>query len=347
MRNYFLYFLLLLSIGAFVTMSLTYKSQAHRFFGIANSDAVEINYPYSYKVEKLFVTTGESIRKGDLLATLIRNDLTLDKELVNNQVRTHRAEENLKKNQIEASVKVLAVQYKIDIDNINFEIKELERKNRINEELLFSINGEKSLGVNPILLKLKQLKRDKKNLSSLFYTQKKSLKKELKDQSNLFKKKVNTLHTELAGMSGDEKALEVLAPFDGIVSKLNHQLNEDVQAFETLMLLNSAKPTYVKAYISIENKSQVVLGQEVEIIPITGLDRNTTLLGKIKSFSANVVAYPNRLKRYQNVELWGIEVIIEIPNNKFILGEKIIVLNGERKSLIPDNLITYFFQTKK
>ncbi len=328
-------------------MGVVYKSEAHRFFGIANSDAVEINYPYSFKVEKLFVKAGESIKKGDLLATLVRNDLTLDKELVHNQLGTHKAEENLKTNQIKASLKALSLQYKIDIDTIDFEIKELQRKERVNRELLLSISNEKPSGMNPILLKLKQLKRDKKNLSSLFYSQKKSLKKELTDQANLFKKKVNKFHTELAGMSGDEKALQVIAPFDGIVSELNHQLNEDVQAFETLMLLNSAEPTYVKAYVSIENKSQVILGQNVKIVPITGVDRNTTLTGRIKSFSANVVAYPNRLKRYQNIEMWGIEVIIEIPKNKFILGEKIIVLNGESKPLIPDNLITYFFQTKK
>ena len=344
MRNYFLYFLLLIAIAIFVAMSIFYKSEAHRFFGLANSDALEINYPYEYRVQKLFVRAGESIKKGDVLATLLRNNLTMDKALKNGHVDTFKAEENLKRNQLLSSLKELKLQHKIKIDNINFQLKELRRKERINKELLSTISNAQGTSSSPILLKIAQLKREKKNLTSLYEGQKRSINKQLKDLSSLFTKKVKVLNTELVGMKKEENALKVIAPFDGVISNLNHQPNEDVPAFETLMTLNNAKPTYVKGYISIDNRSQVHVGDKVKVMPLSGLERNTTVTGIIKSCSSNVLPYPNRLKRYQTVEMWGVEVLIEIPENRFILGEKVIVLNGDKKTFNFQELIDYFYQ---
>jgi len=348
MRNYFLYFLLSLALIAFVGMSIVYKSEAHRFFGIANSDAVEINYPYSYRVEQLYVKAGQSIRKGDLLATLIRQDLSLEKKMTTNQLAEHHSEEKLKVNQLKSQIKELDLQYKINMDNLQFTISDLRRKIKINKELLATIVGESHSNLNPLVLQLKQLKRDKNNAIALYKGQKRGLSKELNDQMQLFKNRQTSLDTELQGMKNDEKALVVVAPFDGIVSSINHRVHEEVEAFAPLMLLNDAKPTYVKGYISIDNKHQVHVGQEVKIQPITGLDRNTTVEGRIQSFSANVLPYPSRLKRYQNVEMWGIEVIISVPKNSFILGEKIIVLNEEKKETSSsDKIINYFYQASK
>jgi len=325
-------------------MSITYKSEAHRFFGLTNSDTLEINYPYEYRVQKLFIQSGESIQKGEILATLVRNNLTIDKAITNGHVDTFKAEENLKRNQLLSSLSELKLQHQIKIDNINFQLKELKRKEHINKKLLASISNRDESSSSPILLQIEQLKRKKKNLNSLYVDQKRSINKQLNDLSSLFTKKVNVLTTELTEIENEEEALSVISPFDGVVSNINHQPNEDVPAFETLMTINNAKPTYVKGYISIDNRSQVHVGDKVKVIPLSGLDRNTTVIGTIKSCSSNILPYPNRLKRYQNVEMWGVEVLIKIPKNRFILGEKVIVLNGDKKTFNFQKLIDYFYQ---
>lgn len=325
-------------------MSIQYKSEAHRFFGLADNHGVEVNYPYPYQVEKLFVQAGQSIKKGELLAVLIRKDLQLDKAITNNNVQTYKAEETLKRNQLNASLKKLKLEYKIKTDNIQFQINELLRKERVNRKLLATMSNTDGISNTPLELQIKQLRREKKNETSLYFGQKKSLNKQLKDLSSLFHNKVTTLDTKLTNMKGEEKALKVIAPFDGIVSSVQHQPHEEVEAFEPLMTLNSAEPTFVKGYISIENRPQVHLGDKVKILPLSGLARNTNVVGTIKNFSANVLPYPNRLKRYQNVEMWGIEVLIEIPENKFILGEKVLVLNQEKEPLSFQKITNYFFQ---
>lgn len=325
-------------------MSVSYKSEAHRFFGITNSNVVEINYPYAYHVKELYVKAGQSIKKGDLLATLVRNDLMLEKKITTNQLAEYHSEEKLKVNQLKAQIKEQNLEYKIKMDNFNFEISNLNRKITVNKELLTTMGGETYPTVNPLMLQLRQLKRDKQNAIALHSNQKRSLTKELSDQTHLFKNRQTRLDTELKGIDKDEKALAVLAPFDGIVATINHYVHEDVKAFEALMILNNAKPTYVKGYISIDNKHQVKVGQKVKIQPITGLKRDTLVEGTIESFSSNVLPYPARLKRYQNVEIWGVEVVISIPENRFMLGEKVIVLNGKKEYLDSTKIINYFYQ---
>jgi len=281
----------------------------------------------------------------EVLAILLRTNLTMNKALTHNHIDTYKAEENLKRNQLLSSLKKLSLEHTIKIDNIHFELKELRRKEKINKKLLSSISNGQGTSISPILLQIRQLTREKKNVSSLYYAQKKSINKELKDLASFFNKKVKVLDTELLGMQGEEKALRVIAPFDGIVSSINHQPNEDVQSFETLMTLNNAEPTYVKAYVSIDNKSQVIIGNKITVIPTSGVDRDTVVIGTIKSCSANVLPYPNRLKRYQNIEMWGIEVMIEIPSNKFVLGEKVLIVNGDKKPFNIQELISFFYQT--
>jgi multidrug resistance efflux pump len=244
MRNYLLYFLLAVAIVAFVGMSILYRSEAHRFFGIANSDAVEINYPYAYRVEKLYVKRGQTIQKGDKLARLIRNDLILEKQITTNQLAENQSEEQLKINQLKAQIKELELEHKMGRDKLSFQISDLEQKIKLNRELLATITPESgSHGSNSSLIQLEQLKRERKNATALYQGKKRSLKKELNDQVALFKQRQKRLGTELQGMKKEEKALEVMAPFDGIVAQINHRVHEDVEAFEPLMVLNNAKPT--------------------------------------------------------------------------------------------------------
>jgi len=64
--------------------------------------------------------------------------------------------------------------------------------------------------------------------------------------------------------------------------------------------------------------------------------------GKVKSVGKRIVAFPKRLTKFQNIPVWGYEVLIEMPKNSFLFGEKVFVYMDR-----PPNLLDLYISKIK
>ena len=345
--NYLLYIVLAIAIAVFIWMSLYYKSEAHRFFGLASSQEHFVNYPYAVKIKSINVTKGQHITQGEVLATLVRIDIIREKELLNQQIDELKAEESLKENQISSQIRQIKLENKIHINEIEDQIETLKERDALNRELMKGIVTSKNSNSHKIIsIKLSQLQRQLENTLNLNQIRINNLHSQYKKQANLYSEKIKQLKTRLRMLTKDETDLNIIAPFDGIVSDILHTKDEDIKEFETIMILSPREPTFIKAYIHVDALNTLHIGDKVSIIGVSQAHKDEKpLIGTIKSFSSDIIAYPERLKRYQNVALWGREVIIEIPENSFILGEKVIVINNNNSNnldKLTDETISIF-----
>jgi multidrug resistance efflux pump len=326
--NYLLYIVLAIAIAVFIWMSLYYKSEAHRFFGLAASHEHSINFPYAVKIQKMNVYNGQDISKGEVLATLIRSDVVREKELLEQQVNELKAEESLKENQINSQIKQIELENKIEINKIKDEIETLNQRSALNRELMRGISSAESNSNKIITVKLNQLQRKLENITHLSQIQINNLHSQYNKQAHLYKEKIKQLRKKLDMLREDETKLKIIAPFDGVVNSVLHTQDEDIKEFETIMVLSPKEPTFIRAYIHVDALNTLHIGQKVSIIGVSQAHKDEQpIIGVIKNFSSDIMAYPDRLKRYRNVAVWGREVIIDIPNNNFVLGEKVIVIN--------------------
>ncbi|MEA3523632.1 MAG: HlyD family efflux transporter periplasmic adaptor subunit [Campylobacterota bacterium] len=327
--KYLLYIVLIIAIAVFIWMSLYYKSEAHRFFGLAANKEHPINFPYAVKIQSLNVYTGKSITEGEVLATFIRSDIIREKELLSQQVDELKAEKNLKVNEILSQIKQVKLEEIIQVDDINYKIEELQQRDALNKNLMKGILTQKSnTSQSLISVKIAQLQRQLQNIKHLSSNQVDNLRSQRSKQALLYREKIKQLTTKLQTLTKDETDLKLIAPFDGIVNNVIHSVNEDIKAFETLMTLNGREPTFVRGYIHVDALNTLHIGDKVSIVAISVSHNNEEpIAGVVKNFSSDITPYPERLKRYQNVALWGREVIIEIPKNNLILGEKVVIVN--------------------
>jgi len=107
------------------------------------------------------------------------------------------------------------------------------------------------------------------------------------------------------------QAVELKAPFDGVISQILRGASEAVLAGEPILALTEAGPTEIVAYASEEQVNNIREGMEVELIkssePARIIRSRITYVGPV------VEQMPVRLWRNPNFPQWGRPFLIEAP----------------------------------
>jgi hypothetical protein len=145
---------------------------------------------------------------------------------------------------------------------------------------------------------------------------------------------VERMTKELNMLNAQKEKLVILAQIDGIIGSVNFKAREKVSPFDTIMTLHRESPSYVRGYIHENVHSSVSVGQSVNIRSMTDAYISE---GDIVGVGSRIVEYPVRLRKVQEIMMWGKEVLIRIPDdNKFLLGEKVVISvpYGKTKSFV-------------
>jgi hypothetical protein len=99
---------------------------------------------------------------------------------------------------------------------------------------------------------------------------------------------------------------------------------EKVSPFDTILTLHTTSPSYAKGYIHENLYSQIKIGDTVTVTPVT--DKTQVMFGNVVGVGSRIVEYPVRLLKRPDVQVWGREVLIKLPNNNaLLLGEKVLI----------------------
>ena len=73
----FLLITFFVTLLALITFNWQFKNETFIFFGFAENKEMEIRLEHSITVEKIYVLTGNKVKKGDLLLEVTRSGLEL------------------------------------------------------------------------------------------------------------------------------------------------------------------------------------------------------------------------------------------------------------------------------
>jgi multidrug resistance efflux pump len=118
------------------------------------------------------------------------------------------------------------------------------------------------------------------------------------------------------------QAIELKAPFDGLVSQILHSTSETVLAGESILTLTQAGPTEIIAYASEEQVNNIREGMEVELIkcsePARIIRSRVTYIGPV------VERLPIRLWRNPNFPQWGRPFLIDVPPEVWLVTGELV-----------------------
>ncbi|MBX3041462.1 MAG: biotin/lipoyl-binding protein, partial [Bdellovibrionaceae bacterium] len=133
---------------------------------------------------------------------------------------------------------------------------------------------------------------------------------------------IDDLSEELGYLENQRKNLYVFAEVDGIVGGVSFKKGEKVPAFTGLLSLSPKNPSYVEGFLHENLPTKVEVGRKVTVTPVAS--RTAPVEGRIVSVGSRIVLMPLRLSQFPNMQVWGREVVVEIPPaSGFLLGEKV------------------------
>jgi hypothetical protein len=134
-------------------------------------------------------------------------------------------------------------------------------------------------------------------------------------------------------LTEEKRKLFIVSQINGIIGAVYFKDGEKVSPFTPIITLHTESPSFISGYINEITYSSIQLGQTVRIQSLA--QEGTTLTGVVTGIGSKIVEYPIRLRRLPEVQMWGREIIIKIPEqNKFLLGEKVIISPLQKKSFL-------------
>lgn len=331
-NNTLLYFAWLLIIAVAVII-LKYKTESTKFYGIADTREIVINSENPVEIKNVHVVPGQAITVGTLLIDLDRSELIMEINNVSHQLEELRANRRVRTGGLKSQANALKAQKEAKISEIDYKIKQLQAQYTINKELASELKSiqeskeqtNKTETQTPIQIKIESLHEALSLAIDPIQIKINMLEQELISTENPFKAQEERLEEELRLLLDEKNRLRIFAPVTGIIGSVNVKVDEKVSPFTPLLTLHPKSPSYIIGYINENVYNRVSMEQELTIVSLAGEEKET--IGRVVGIGARIVEFPVRLKKRPDLQVWGREVQVEIPeDNDFLLGEKVVII---------------------
>ncbi|MBN1307133.1 MAG: biotin/lipoyl-binding protein [Chitinispirillaceae bacterium] len=333
------YYVVCIGIGAVLTgITLSYRNEPTKFYGIADTKETIMNSEEGVEIKKLCVVQGQAVKAGDTIAVLDQPELAIRINEIENTLEEYRKLLKYQTRMNDADRRQYQAEQKEKINEIKTEISELEAQYARNVKLvdeLGSLRREKKMiaeiedGTNTLLEQINGLKRQ---LEAAEYTLNVDINRQklLKNTDDPTQSQIRRYTRELELLQEQQRQLIKTAPISGMIGMVKFKEGEKVSPFDTILTLHAAAPSYVKGYIHENVYSHVTVGDTVEVQSFA--DAKQGIKGEVVGVGSRIVEYPERLRKRQDIPVWGREVLLKIPeNNSFLLGEKVLISVIEKK----------------
>jgi len=326
--------------GVLIGITAYFQSEPTKFYGIADTKETIINSDASVEVKKITVVQGQSINAGDTLAILERPELVMKINEISHMLSEYKARKVLATNiSISEKRKIIAEQEE-KTNEITAQIRELEAQYEMNKKLVAELRSVKKnelelddSSTHPILAQIQSLREQlaiSKNPSNIEIER---ITKQLMGggMDDPLEVQVQRLSDELALLEQEKQKLVMVSPIHGMIGTVKFKAGERVSPFDTIITLHAESPSYIKGYIH-ENVYSMVTVDDI-VTAKSASEEKAGIKGVIVGVGSRIVDYPERLRKRQDIPIWGREVLIKIPeNNSLLLGEKVLItVPGKKK----------------
>jgi multidrug resistance efflux pump len=339
-----------------VVITMALRSESMTFYGIADTQELVINDEFPVEIRRMLVIPGQKVREGDTLVEVKRPELDFKIAEVNRQLGELRSQKSAHVNLSRSEVLQFKAQQDARVSELRAQIRELEVQLETNQKLVAELKSIKKNdtgtdGVsdltNPVTIKIQQLKSELSSVLDTSQTGMGRLNSELSYASEPLAEKVRGLQKELDILLEEKWHSCKVAQISGAIGQVNFKEGEKLSPFTSIMTLHAESPSYIRGYIHENTYSQVQVGQRVSVSSIA--DKSQKVAGEVFGVGGRIVEYPVRLRKNPEMQMWGREVTIKIPeSNSFLLGEKVLISILDRKKsdgLLDLSLSIFGFKT--
>ncbi|MFW5785160.1 MAG: HlyD family secretion protein [Chitinispirillaceae bacterium] len=313
-------------VAVLITMTLTLSREVTVFKGIADAREITVNSEKAVEISRIDVVPGQTVGKGDLLVQLRRPELEMRMTELTHSLEQTKAQAHADAGSIASQIRQLRAERASTLNRYNSEIEELQAVQKLNRELTSELKS----------IKTGHFKKDESNLTQLRIE---NLNKDLalsldaidlrirhlrKISDQPVEVQIKAMEEELRILEEEKQKLRIVSPIQGVIGSVNFKEGEKVSPFTPIMTLHTKSPSYIKGFIYENVYNKVGIGQIVKVTSVA--DRQNRIEGEVVGIGSRIVLFPERLWRRPDVQLWGIEVQIKIPeHNSFLLGEKVTI----------------------
>jgi len=333
-----LYLSWVLAVLVIVTMSFDGKADAPNFQGIADTREVVVNSESAVEIKQFHVLPGQVVRSGDLLVELNRPELLMKINEISHELEEVKSRHTMNAEEKKSRIRQLQAEEASKTSEIDYKIRQLRSRHDLNQELtteLPSLRQPENLpGKNtvhsPIALEIESLKKESELLRNRIKTEVTWFQAALSSPENALSIRAQSLEKELTLLRREQEELLIYSQINGVIGSVHFRAGEKASPFAPILTLYTKAPSYVRGFIHENLYNQVAVGEKVIVSSLAG--KHTVMPGEVIGVGSRIVSYPERLKKRPEIQVWGREVQVRIPEeNSFLLGEKVIIQSARSK----------------
>ncbi len=324
------YVILIVVAGVVIFLANNFTKETDAIIAQVEPQRTAISYRKPVRINALYVVPGQDVNEGDLLLEVDRPNLMYEIEKLEGDISRAILDKSDHIRKQLSELRILDTEKRQKLEKADLDIAELKTSKENMQKVLFNLQSfspeEKGSFLkrdSSLNLEIKQVS-SYRDLQSRYYSLRRSeLVQSFQSDTSNMNFKISWLQKELMLLNNEAEQLKKFAPCNGTIGNVYWQTGELVQPYETIISVYEANPTLIKAYMNIENRYTMNVG---DIVKVMAVDRKYTVEGKIIDIGSRIVGYPSRLLPRPDIELWGQEIFIRIPDgNEFLNGEKVIV----------------------
>jgi len=252
-------------------------------------------------------------------------DIEKEVSTITNSINQRIEKQRLYRDTIQADINLLKIQEKQEYSLIDSKLKQIRETFKTNQQLLHSIDSSIIYNNSDQNIKSKQLKQKQKQIKKLYQTKKNTLLKKLNYSDNLAIEELKSLYKQKQLLKKNQSIIPIYARNKGVIDTVKCTSGEIIKAYEPIITMKTAYPTFVEGYIHEDIKSGLKIGQKVLIRPIVKLTDEETIYGTVVDIGTQIFTLPPHLNKFQNIQAWGYKVHISLPENRFKLEQKVTI----------------------
>ncbi len=347
------YLLFFLVIAAVWQMNQRYGKHTVMFYGFAETKETEINLDHPIEVNRLYVTPGQKVKEGTLLAEVTHTNFGLKLNDINFSIEKLKTEEEIWKADIRSSINRLTAQKVAKESEIQSQIRQLEMELKVNRSLvegLKSISVSEESTVNPIATKIEGLRQELDLVVKPLEVQISRMEDELNSSTNPKRIQIRKLRKDEKHFKSEKDKLSIFAPTDGLIGNIYCKEKENISSFNTLISFYEQNPTMIKGFVHENLILEVEVGDTLKAVSTQHPEHNCQ--GIVSGLGSRIVEIPERLRKAPELKTYGREVLIAIPATNHFLQKEKVMLNliksgNEPVSFLDSVLDRSDEQTKK
>ncbi len=321
-----------------------YARHTVMFYGFAENKDTEINHDHPVLVNKIYVTQGQFVSKGELLLDVTHSRFDLKMNDLSHDIKAMKLKAQVRQTEILSTIRQLEARRTAKVTDIERKIQQLQSEIAFNQSLM---KGLKSLevadtteGKSPNEVKMESLRQEMELATKSFDIEINQLEKELATVNGPLEVEVSKLESEKNFYEAEERKLSIRAPKDGLIGNIHCLEGENRSSFSTLITFYERNPTQVKGYVHENLIVHVNVGDTLEVS--SSLHPAHRGYGTVVGLGSRIVEIPARLRKMPEIKTYGREVLIQIPpDNPFLQKEKVVLNFLHPKEVSPIRLFPF------